>query len=403
MRFADLVKLAGKAKQAIGNLVSAARAGRFAPPSYGGHPRPVPRHPGGPVPPPGPPASPWAPAQPLGPQQAPQPLQPHPPLPTVPPSYQLIRQLRQLVDAERAGQFVGRFDAYAEQVRAIAHALQYDPTLPPNARHLVDELGGVIQQRDQRLSEIRSRRQREEEAENRQRAAEQEWPAEHQIDVTDMGRADVMQWPVEMRREVLKMHKTPGSSNVYAFTWYEDTEVRRHQRPGMADMGTLVVTFKDWEPGQKERSGAPGPTYAYSHVPRGKWEDFLAATSPNSAGVAVWDYLRVRGTISGHQHPYRLLSVTGDYIPRKATSAGFATRNLAVPAEEQESTGVKWRRSNLDPGPLSRFGQALPSESRPRAFGRPLSPWQWQAARTPPKAYSAEAHRNTGTPNNGRR
>jgi hypothetical protein len=283
---------------------------------------------------------------------------------------------------------------YIDQLRDLTNALQQDTSLPGLERDMVSQIADAVARRDQRVADIMERRRREaaqaEEDRQRQEAADEEWPEEHQIDVTNLGRADVMQWPVEMRREVLQMRKTPGSSNVYAYTWYEDEQVRRHQRPNMADMGTMIVTFKDWEPGQKERNNTAGPTYAYSHVSRGKFEMFEAMAS-ETAGGAVWDFLRLRGTISGHQHPYRLLSVTGDYIPRKATAEGFARRMLPGPKEEQ----VARRRSTLEPGPLSRFGYDLPPEGRfSAAQARAMAP-SLNAA--------AEAHRNRGTPNNGRR
>jgi hypothetical protein len=224
-----------------------------------------------------------------------------------------------------------------------------------------------------------------------------EWP---ESDVRVLGRADVQQWPREYRefRTEQEMRRTPGSSNVYSFTWLEDeprigfgqkaTTVRR---PNPSDMGTLIVTFKDWTPGIKDRPDTPGATYAYAMVPRAKWEMFIASTSPNTAGVAVWDYCRVRGTISGHQHTYRLLSVSGEYVPRKATAGGFQTRFLPGGADEK----VAWRKSTLESGPLTRFGKPVDRET-------PLSPSEWR--RQMPQVNPGFPNRgspNRGAPNRG--
>lgn len=108
-----------------------------------------------------------------------------------------------------------------------------------------------------------------------------------------------------------------SSSNVYSYFW----------QPESKTMGVLYVTFLAPAPGKQMPRQGPGPTYAYYGVTTQKYRAFRkqAAESP---GKAVWDHLRVRGTIFGHQVQYRLIAVTGDYIPRKATKAGFRTRYL---------------------------------------------------------------------------
>lgn len=111
------------------------------------------------------------------------------------------------------------------------------------------------------------------------------------------------------------LRKTPGSSNVYGY--YFERESRR--------VGILYVTFKAEVDG--ERPNAPGQTYAYYDVPVRKHHEFQQAAA-SSAGGAVWDYLRIRGTVWGHQHQYRLVQSHGDYVPRKATPRGYRTRNL---------------------------------------------------------------------------
>ena len=77
--------------------------------------------------------------------------------------------------------------------------------------------------------------------------------------------------------------------------------------------GNLLVRFLAGS--GKERSG-PGPLYRYRDVPRAV---FVAFKMASSKGKFVWDELRVRGTVSGHQYQYELAG-TGfdDYIPRQA-------------------------------------------------------------------------------------
>lgn len=111
------------------------------------------------------------------------------------------------------------------------------------------------------------------------------------------------------------------SSNVYSYVYEPETNSK----------GILFVTFLDWEPGMKaeDRSG-PGPTYAYYDFPLAKYNQF-AEMAASSAGSAVWDYCRVRQTVHEHQHRYRLIQVSGDYVPRKATARGFKGRTLVAP------------------------------------------------------------------------
>lgn len=148
---------------------------------------------------------------------------------------------------------------------------------------------------------------------------------------------DEADWRVVMER----MRLTPGSTNVYGY--YFEFESRT--------MGILYVTFLNYY--RTETRSGPGPTYAYYDVPARKYHQFQNA-SGTSAGGAVWDYLRIRGTSWGHQHNYRLIQVSGDYIPRKATRRGFRTRNLPA-----LGTGRReYRRSTLPE-------QVFPNRGRP--------------------------------------
>lgn len=141
---------------------------------------------------------------------------------------------------------------------------------------------------------------------------------------------------------------TPESSNVYSFSYHREQGQRT---------GTLYVTFKapklssDVKTGKGRlggrdqlrgslgstitgKSNARGPMYAYYNVPPGV---FTRMQQASSKGKFVWDKLRIRGTIYGHQYRYSLVQgavitsggASGTYIPRKATKKGFRVRSVA--------------------------------------------------------------------------
>ena len=94
---------------------------------------------------------------------------------------------------------------------------------------------------------------------------------------------------------------TPRSSNVYSFAYDYDQWL-------------LYVRFK--EDGKEGKKNSPGSLYQYADIPP---RLFLSMLSASSKGGWVWDNLRIRGTLSGHQKPYRLVGITGGYVPRQAT------------------------------------------------------------------------------------
>ncbi len=109
-----------------------------------------------------------------------------------------------------------------------------------------------------------------------------------------------------------EMVRTPESTNVYAYGY--DIETRY-----------LYVRFRapEQSSGGKRRGGRDqgranraGPLYQYAHVPP---ELFLRFLQAPSKGTWIWDNIRVRGTLSGHQFDYTLVGITGDYVPRKVT------------------------------------------------------------------------------------
>ena len=139
-------------------------------------------------------------------------------------------------------------------------------------------------------------------------------------DIKLLGR-DASYDPADWRVVMEGMRKTPGSSNVYGYYFEFESRTR----------GTLYVTFKQKE-AEGKSNGGPGPTYGYYDVPARHYQDFKRATD-SSVGAAVWDYLRVRGTIWAHQFQYRLIQVQGDYVPRRATQRGYRTRHVVQPGD----------------------------------------------------------------------
>jgi hypothetical protein len=94
-----------------------------------------------------------------------------------------------------------------------------------------------------------------------------------------------------------EMQPAPESKNVYSYGYSSDS-------------GNLYVRFRS------EDTGGPGSLYRYSDVTP---EEFMGLMAVTSKGGWVWDNLRIRGTISGHQKDYALVGIIGGYVPRKAT------------------------------------------------------------------------------------
>ena len=95
------------------------------------------------------------------------------------------------------------------------------------------------------------------------------------------------------------------SSNVHSigFEWPENG----------GTVGNLLVRFLG---GTSKERGGPGPLYRYIGVDRTIFDAFKRAASK---GSFVWDELRVRGTVSGHQYAYDFIGTgNSDYIPRQA-------------------------------------------------------------------------------------
>ena len=129
----------------------------------------------------------------------------------------------------------------------------------------------------------------------------------------------------------LQWSYTPQSSNVHAFAY--DHEV-----------GILYVQFHHWSP-EAGRTSDPGPIYSYGGaghpVPAFVYQDMIRASSK---GKFVWDRLRIRGTLWGHQYPYTLVRPDDSgYVPRKATRRGLRVRTVPVAVAGRRT----FRRSTL--------------------------------------------------------
>jgi hypothetical protein len=149
------------------------------------------------------------------------------------------------------------------------------------------------------------------------------------------------------------MELVPGSSNVYAIGYTEDTLTMRveylaptinaESLRGRGHRGTGRVRGRLHKTVMRARHG-PGPLYDYHGVPRGV---FINIRMSASKGTAIWDNLRVRGTVYGHQYDYELVAGakslvmenfglpsqrrvgTVTYVPRKAVAEGmFKSRTI---------------------------------------------------------------------------
>jgi hypothetical protein len=116
-----------------------------------------------------------------------------------------------------------------------------------------------------------------------------------------------------------EMIETPESANVHSFGFHNDTHslfVRFKDNPRKAQLAGGYGIGGVFHGSGRGRPHRPGALYLYHHVPA---KLFLAFITASSKGGWVWDHLRIRGTLSGHQYDYALVGVQGGYVPRKAT------------------------------------------------------------------------------------
>jgi len=135
------------------------------------------------------------------------------------------------------------------------------------------------------------------------------------------------------------MVPTPDSTNVYEFGYD-------------AASSYLYVRFKSGlAPGEHARPNAPGALYRYAGVTPDEFLSLYKLRNHSGHGGGpgdwVWDHLRVRGTVSGHQKDYELVGVIAGYVPRKATLEREPTGELQeyfFPRVIKTTEG-KWLRS----------------------------------------------------------
>lgn len=95
-----------------------------------------------------------------------------------------------------------------------------------------------------------------------------------------------------------------NDENVYAIAY----DIRRR---------CLLVQYKHWAPGMPlDAQAGPGPIYEYSRV---EICEASAIYHAQDIGLWLWDNVRVRGSWSLHKKPYRLVAISGGYLPRKST------------------------------------------------------------------------------------
>lgn len=260
--------------------------------------------------------------------QAPDQRQGAPPLPRLrySPSTQMLRDLAlDILSRHSINEIEAR--QLADRVMGLLRSARFDPAVEPDSRRALEDILVWLEHRFQPP------------------AAPPTTPAapaqEDEDDVTVFGRADINRWTDQQIRDAQQGEIfTPQSSNVFSYFWVSNSPMGRSASAGVN--GTLFVTFKAWYPGQHgKRPNVAGPCYAYSNVNLREYQSFDKAAD-SSPGGAVWDYLRVRGSRHGHQHPYRIVAgVTipegGTYVPRKVVSTGLARRALYDPR-----SGMQW-------------------------------------------------------------
>ncbi len=141
------------------------------------------------------------------------------------------------------------------------------------------------------------------------------------------------------------MVPTPESSNVYAFGYDYDKS-------------SLYVRY---QAGGKMGAG-PGSLYAYSNVPP---RTFLAMLDAGSKGIFIWDHIRIRGTVSGHKHDYRLVAVRNHYVPRKATYTPEGEKFIRREVRVKNITTGKTQTLRSGPTMSASPNRAAPNRATP--------------------------------------
>lgn len=149
--------------------------------------------------------------------------------------------------------------------------------------------------------------------------------------------------------------RRPGDKKGVAFDMTRVVSSNVHSIGYDNSSGTLAVRYLAPELNKASggrvkvggKTNSPGPLYHYFDVPPKLWKSFESASSK---GKWVWDNLRVRGSVAGHQYDYRLVSgtVAGSgyrqtYIPRRASGKGFITRKRFQAGQQLQSNVASQR------------------------------------------------------------
>lgn len=147
--------------------------------------------------------------------------------------------------------------------------------------------------------------------------------------------------------------KAVGSDNVHSFSYDYDK-------------ANLYIRFWHHQRGAAGKDEKiPGALYRYAHVPPSV---FLGLMKANSKGGYVWDHIRIRGTVSGHQFDYQLVGVaTNGYLPRKATNK--ADGEWYIRRQVKVAGSQRWLSSSL-PNEKVRGAGVAPNRGSPNR-GRP--------------------------------
>jgi hypothetical protein len=156
-----------------------------------------------------------------------------------------------------------------------------------------------------------------------------------------------------------EMVRATGSTNVYEFGY---------DLPN----GILYVRFQT--PHEKNAKGSAGSLYQYSGVTP---EEFLGLYrvkdmgNGSGPGAWVWDVLRVRGSLHGHNKDYKLVGIMNNYVPRKATvrtvyeTHGKRGQRLKNPRKIGEQVWYKQREVKTHEGRWVRSVKPTTRVSRP--------------------------------------
>lgn len=149
------------------------------------------------------------------------------------------------------------------------------------------------------------------------------------------------------------------SSNVHSIGYDWNARDPRH--------GTLKVRFL--KPPAKGSGGVrqgKGSLYHYINVPPEVFQAFRAAASK---GKFVWDRLRIRGSVSGHQYYYWLAAIRDGYVPRQARQVGgeewFLRRNVQGENGQVYSSSLGDERVNAAQFLDRVGGRAIPQRGQP--------------------------------------